>query len=143
MPVTNVQSHPKVKASDIPLEKLATSKALSQQEKAAEMTRQFESMLLRQILTEAQKTSIPSKFASTGVSTSIYKDMSVTQMADTISSSRSLGLARELEKQLSREIAPGKTAPGPSQTTTGKKISANEHQRAAQPPVPQTKAPRL
>lgn len=131
MPISSIPSHPKVKASDIPLEKLEGSKALTQEEKTAEATRQFESLLLRQILTEAQKPVFQSKFAMSGVASSIYKDMNVTQLADTISSSRTVGLAQELQKQLSRERAP-------------KPISQENHSqpKPAGPPQILTKAPR-
>ena len=39
-----------VRASELPLERLAGSKEVSQKEKIAEVSRQFEAVLLRQIL---------------------------------------------------------------------------------------------
>src|SRR5687768_7698749 len=111
MPVASIQSNARVNPADVPLEKVADSKALTEQQKTTEMTRQFESMLLRQILTEAQKPVFKSKFAMTGVTSSIYQDMSVTQLADKISSARTLGLAQELEKQFSR---PGDASKAPA-----------------------------
>src|SRR4051812_27350469 len=106
MPVASIQSQtPKVKPEDIPLEKLATSKALTEKQKTAEMTRQFEAVLLRQILTDAQKPAFKSSLTGgSGVSGSIYQDMMVNQLADKISSARTLGLAQELERQVSHQV---------------------------------------
>lgn len=121
MPVAPIHT-PKVKPSDVPLEKILSSKALDEQQKTSEMTRQFEAVLLRQILTEAQKPVFKSNLSSQeGVSGAIYKDLMVSQLADQISSSRTLGLAQELEKQLSFEIGqksdPKKAAPAAKQET--------------------------
>src|SRR5688500_7106562 len=110
MPVSSINTAAKVNAADIPLEKLATSKALSEEQKTSEMTRQFEAMLLRQILNEAQKSTFKSKFASSGVSTAIYQDLMVNQLADKISCSRTVGLSQELGKQVSRQSPHGKSA---------------------------------
>src|SRR5881409_169194 len=106
MPISSINPHAKVNPTDIPLEKLATSKALTEEQKTSEMTRQFEAVLLRQILNDAQKPSFKSKYASTGVSSSIYQDLMVNQMADKISSTRTLGLSQELQKQVSRQTNP-------------------------------------
>src|SRR3954464_12649001 len=100
MAISPVNLPAKVNPTDLPLEKLATSKALTEEQKTAEMTRQFEAVLLRQILTDAQKPAFKSSLtAGSGVSASIYQDMMVNQLADKISSARTLGLAQELEKQ--------------------------------------------
>src|SRR3954469_11520345 len=103
MPVPAINPHAKVNPTDLPLEKLATSKALTEEQKTSEITRQFEAVLLRQILKDAQKPSFKSKYASTGVSSAIYQDLMVNQMADKISSTRTLGLSQELQKQVSRQ----------------------------------------
>src|ERR1051325_4728876 len=103
MPVPSINPHTKVNPADIPLEKLSTSKALTEEQKTSEMTRQFEAVLLRQILNEAQKPNFKSKYAATGVSTAIYQDLMVNQLADKISSSRTVGLAQELDSQVSRQ----------------------------------------
>lgn len=146
-------AHAKVNPADIPLEKLATSKALSEEQKTSEMTRQFEAVLLRQILNEAQKPTFKSKFASTGVSSSIYQDMMVNQLADKISSSRTLGLAQELDKQVSWQIngrhaltaqnahAITPAAHGPTAAAHG--TQSHNHKKSAGSPIPLTKAPRL
>src|SRR3954469_23079317 len=109
MAISPVNLPAKVNPTDLPLEKLATSKALSEEQKTSEMTRQFEAVLLRQILNEAQKTIFKSKYAETGVSSAIYQDLMVNQLADKISSSRTVGLAQELDKQVSRQSDAHKT----------------------------------
>ena len=136
MPIASVQSNPKVKPADIPLEKLAASKSLNEAEKTHEAARQFEAVLLRQILTDAQKPAIQSRFNMTGVSNSIYQDMMVNQLADQISSAQTLGLSQQLEAQMTRQA---KAAPANSANFT--KQSQMKH--AAESPIHPTKAPRL
>src|SRR4051812_11358075 len=106
MAIPSINTHAKVDPTDIPLEKLANSKALTEEQKTSEMTRQFEAVLLRQILNDAQKPAFKSKYASTGVSSAIYQDQMVNQLADKISSSRTVGLAQELETQVTRQTNP-------------------------------------
>jgi peptidoglycan hydrolase FlgJ len=90
----------KVSASDIAPERLANNPALTEQQKIGEASRQFEAVLLRQILAATQKTVIPSKFTDNSTSADIYRDMITTQLADSISKSGSFGLAQTFEKQL-------------------------------------------
>ena len=149
MPIPSINTHPspaplpeervakaKVNAADVPLEKLTTSKALTEEQKTSEMTRQFEALLLRQILNEAQKSTFKSKFASSGVSTAIYQDLMVNQLADKISSSRTVGLSQELQSQFSRQSQHSRVAPA-----SAAHDSSNQTNQA--PPIPLTKAPRL
>ena len=91
------------KASDLPLEKLVGNKSLSEKEKVAEVSRQFESVLLRQILGQARKTVFKSKFNEDSMASGIYQDMTTNQLADAISRNGSFGLARSLEAQLIRQ----------------------------------------
>ena len=88
------------KVENLPLEKLAGNKSLSEKEKVAEASRQFESVLLRQILGAARKTVFKSKFNQDSMASGIYQDLATTQLADAISRSGSFGLARSLEAQL-------------------------------------------
>jgi Rod binding domain-containing protein len=55
-------------------------------------------------LQDAQKTVIPSRYGADSSVNSIYHDLSTAQLADSISKSGSFGLARNLEKQLSRQL---------------------------------------
>jgi Rod binding domain-containing protein len=91
------------KGSDLPLEKLAGNQSLSEKEKVAEVSRQFESVLLRQILGAGRKTVFKSKLNQDSMASGIYQDMATNQLADAISRSGSFGLARSLEAQLVRQ----------------------------------------
>src|SRR5262245_52029565 len=89
-----------VSAANMPLEKLATSTQVSDREKIAEVSRQFEAVLLRQILAQAQKPLFKSSFDNAeSSSNSIYQDMITQQLADRISHGGSFGFAKVLEKQ--------------------------------------------
>jgi flagellar protein FlgJ len=87
----------------LPIEKLAGNKSLSETEKVSEVSRQFESVLLRQILGQARKTTFNSKFNPDSMTSGIYQDMVTNQLAESISRSGSFGLARSLEAQLVRQ----------------------------------------
>jgi len=91
------------KVENLPLEKLAGNQSLSEKEKVAEVSRQFESVLLRQILGAGRKTVFKSKFNQDSMSSGIYQDMATNQLADAISRSGSFGLAHSLEAQLVRQ----------------------------------------
>lgn len=94
-----------VVASDIAPERLAGNAQLTEDQKIAEASRQFEAILLRQVLESAQKTVIKSKFSDDSTSSSIYQDMITNQLADSISKSGALGLAKTFEHQLDRPHA--------------------------------------
>lgn len=96
----------KVTASDIAPEKLAGNTSLTEPQKVAEASRQFEAILLRQILSESQKTVISSKFTDNSVSSGIYRDMVTTQLADSISKSGTFGLTQTFEQQLTARAHP-------------------------------------
>jgi Rod binding domain-containing protein len=95
-----------VHASDVPMERLAGNTHLSEKEKLGEVSRQFEAVLLRQILQNAQKTHFASKFSGDSATSDIYQDMVTTQMADGISKSGTFGLAQSLNEQLKHELPP-------------------------------------
>lgn len=100
-----------LKASDIPAEDLARRQNISEKEKVHELCRQFEAVLLRQILNDAQKTVIQSTLTPKSSAHDLYQDMSVNQLADSISRSGSFGLARSLEQELSRQVLHHKSIP--------------------------------
>ena len=103
MAIAPLQRH--VSASDIAPERLASNKTLTEKEKVAEASRQFEAILLRQILDASQKTVIQSKFADNSTAGSIYRDMVTNQLADVMSKSKAFGLASIFERQLERPSA--------------------------------------
>jgi flagellar protein FlgJ len=143
-----ITSLPKnIAAADIAPERLANNSALTEQQKIAEASRQFEAILLRQILAATQKPVIPSKFADNSTAAQIYRDMVTDQLADSVSKSGAFGLAKTFEQQLTRADAPNSKqhSAGPektdstSDTTTGFHHSLNGHE--ASPPRPGVQFP--
>ena len=87
--------------SSVPLESLAGNRNLSKGQKIAEASRQFEAIILRQILSEAQKPMITSEFTDNSTAAGIYQDFITNTLADSMSKSGTLGLAKVFEQQLS------------------------------------------
>ncbi len=104
MQVTAFQ--PAVRAADVPLDRLANNAQVSERDKVGEVCRQFEAVLARQILGAAQKPHFASTMNPQSFSGSIYQDMITNQLADRISRSGALGLARSLERELQHELKP-------------------------------------
>ena len=96
----------KVNASAIPFENLAGNPNVSSSDKVKEACRQFEAVLLRQILGEARKTVIHSSSDDNSNEAGIYNDMINNQMADSMSRSGGLGLAKSIETQLVHQVLP-------------------------------------
>ena len=93
----------KIAPGEVPLERLAANPALSEKEKVTEAARQFESMLLRKILSEAQKPLFQSKYIDRSSTGEIYRDLTTQELADQISRTGEFGLARSLQAELQRE----------------------------------------
>jgi Rod binding domain-containing protein len=93
----------KVDASEIEPERLAGNTQLTKSQKIAEASRQFEAVLLQQILDSTQKTVIKSKYAEDSTSSAIYRDQVTGQLAQCISKSGAFGLAKVFEQQLTRQ----------------------------------------
>ena len=108
MDITPIQRP--VQAADIPPEQIANNSQLTEEQKVGEATRQFEAILLRQILASTQKTVIPSEFSDNSTASSIYHDLVTQQLADSISKSGTFGLARTLQRQLTRQLHPAASA---------------------------------
>jgi peptidoglycan hydrolase FlgJ len=120
---------PRVNAADLPIEQLAGNPNVSEHEKIAQTCRQFEAVLLRQILGEARKTVITSSGEQNSTVNGIYNDMVTNQLADSISRSGTFGLAKSLESQLVRQVLPpsqAANAPVPS-AVLGPVKSSNPH----------------
>lgn len=107
----NISSIPanKATATDIAPETLANNRNLSEHQKIAEASRQFEAMLLRQILSETQKPVIKTAYTDNSASAGIYQDFITNELSDSLSKSGTLGFAQVFERQLDRPDA--KTGP--------------------------------
>jgi flagellar protein FlgJ len=127
MEISPLQPH--VKASEIPFEQLAANPNVSQEEKVKEAARQFEAVLLRQILSEARKPVIKSSEDDDSNENDIYNDMINNQMADSISRSGAFGLAKSLESQLVHQVLPKHGEPGqnPAASPAPLPASAKRH----------------
>jgi len=88
-----------------PAESPAQGKPAREQEKLAEASRQFEALLVRQILQQARQTTIRSKFTDNSASSEIYKDMVNAELADAMTKGGGLGLADSLRRQLSHQLS--------------------------------------
>ena len=86
------------------MERLASNSNVSEKDKITEVSRQFEAVLLRQILQSAQKTQFKSTMSGDSATGSIYQDMVTNQLADSISKSGAFGLAKTLNQQLQHEL---------------------------------------
>ena len=117
-------TQPRIEASQLPLESLAGNANISDSDKVAEVSRQFEAVFLRQILQDIRKP-VLAPAQSDGTANGIYADMINNQMADSISRSGGFGLAKILTAQLAHQVlphsgaasatglAPAQTAPKP------------------------------
>jgi Rod binding domain-containing protein len=118
---------PHIKAADVPLKDLAGNKNISDHDKVAEVSRQFEAVLLRQMLQETRKSSVSPSSSADATTSGIYDDMINNQLADSISRSGSFGLARSLQGELARQVLPNASAAAPVLTPlaapAGKKSS--------------------
>ena len=99
-------TQPKVDTGNVPLESLAHNKNLTEDQKIGEASRQFEAILLRQFLSESQKPVIQSEFTDNSTAAGIYQDFITNQMADSLSRSGGIGLAKTFEHQLTHHHAP-------------------------------------
>lgn len=88
------------------IELLAGKSNLSEAEKVADVSRKFEAVLLRQILNQALKPAIHSEMTDDSAVGGMYQDMITNQLAEAISQSGGLGLAKQLEAGLTRQFKP-------------------------------------
>ena len=94
-------------------------------QKIGEASRQFEAVLLRQILSDSQKTVIPSELSDNSTAAGIYQDVITNTLADNISKSGAFGLAKTFTQQLNH---PGHTpakAAGATAVRSGHPLSAD------------------
>jgi peptidoglycan hydrolase FlgJ len=91
---------------NIPLDKLSTASHLSQAEKISEASRQFEAVLLRQVLAQVQTPAVKSSLFGHSVAGDVYRDLVTQQLAEQISRSGAFGLGHQLEGQLQQQLHP-------------------------------------
>src|SRR5271163_2074466 len=103
-------THPRLEASQVPLESLAKNPNVSDADKVAEVARQFEAVLIRQILQDVRKPLLaPAEGDATA--SGVYGDMINNQMADSITKSGGFGLAKSLVAELSHQVLPQSSTP--------------------------------
>jgi flagellar protein FlgJ len=105
MTLSPIQSSKPNDAANVAVENLAGNKNLTEQQKIAEASRQFEAIMLRQILSESQKPVITSEFTDNSTAAGIYQDYVTNTLADSMSKSGTLGLAKVFEQQLTHPAA--------------------------------------
>jgi peptidoglycan hydrolase FlgJ len=129
----NIPSHhPGINPAQLPLESLAGNPNISDQEKIGEVARQFEAVLLRQILQQARKPS-PAATSPDNLSSDVYSDMVNQQLADSISRSGAFGLAKSLQSQLARQVLPhgGTQNPAANKSAPAQKVAGQISPRSA------------
>ena len=102
MNISSIQ--PSIRSQDVQIENLAGNKNLSEQQKVGEVSRQFEAVMLRQILNDATKKMFVGDEGEESASKGIYQDIITNTLADSISRTGAFGLARSLSKQLQHEL---------------------------------------
>jgi Rod binding domain-containing protein len=118
--------NPQIDASQIAPERLAHNSKLTDQQKIAEASRQFESILLKQILESSQKTVIKSKLTEDSTASGIYHDMVTTQLADSISKSGKFGITQTFEGQLNHPH--GRRPDGLSDKKLSRELHSTAHE---------------
>jgi Rod binding domain-containing protein len=86
------------------VERLAGQPSVSDAEKIADVSRKFEAVLMRQILNQALKPAIHSDLMDDSAVGGMYQDMITSQLADAITQSGGLGLAKNLQAGLTRQL---------------------------------------
>ena len=87
-----------------PAERITQDSNLPDGEKVRELSRQFEAVLLRQILANARKSVVKSDLTPEAAGSDVYDDLVTSQLADAISRSGSFGFGRSLERELTRQL---------------------------------------
>ena len=101
MNILPLTSSSDIDTSTVPVEDLAGNKHLTKQQKIHEVSRQFEAIMLQQILSEMQKPVITSEFTDDSTASGIYQDYMTNALAQSMSKTDSLGFAKIFEDQLS------------------------------------------
>lgn len=111
-----------IDTSNVPVEDLMGDKHLTEQQKIHEASRQFEKIMLQQILQEVQKPVITSEFTDDSTASDIYQGYITNALADSMSKA-GFGFAKIFEQQLTPHV-PGtvqKDSAAPLENPPGKK----------------------
>ena len=130
MNISALNPSSKAPAADVDPESLVGSQRLTEHQKIGEASRQFEAMLLRQILSETQKPVIKSAFTDNSTAAGIYQDFITNQLSDCLSKSGGLGLAKVFERQLNHpadQAAADAVTAGSPVSSAVKPLTANSH----------------
>jgi len=98
MTISPLQS--KIDPAHVDIESLAGNQSLTQDQKIAEASKQFEAILLRQFLSESQKSTVHGELDDDSTTSGIYQDMITNQLAQSMSSGNGVGLAKVFQQQL-------------------------------------------
>lgn len=123
MEISSLQS-PSTTAN-VPFERLAKNPNVSDSDKVKESCKQFEAVLIRQMLSDARKTVIQSGQTDSSAK-GIYDDMINNQLADSMSHSGGFGLAKSLEAQLVSQSVPKKSCDDIDEPETNKSTNLNK-----------------
>ncbi len=91
---------PKIDPARVDIESLAGNQSLTQDQKIAEASKQFEAILLRQFLSESQKSTVHGELDDDSTTNGIYQDMITNQLAQSMASGNGVGLAKVFQQQL-------------------------------------------
>lgn len=101
MNISPLTSSADIDTSTVPIEDLAGNKNLTKQQKIHEASRQFEAIMLQQVLSEMQKPVITSEFTDDSTASDIYQGYITNALAQSMSKTDSFGFAKIFEQQLS------------------------------------------
>ena len=103
-----VRLHPDsgVQRSSVPVPRsVDKSGAEKSAEQVKKVVREFEAILLRQVLAQARKPLLADGLGQQGMAASIYQDMVTDQLAESMSKAGGMGLSSTLERQLTQQSA--------------------------------------
>ncbi len=121
-------------AAHLTPEQIADSPVLTERDKLSEMSRQFEAVLLRQILTEAHKPVFKSSMSLGSAASSVHQDLLISEMAKQMTQGPGTGLATQLTRDLGRQFK------AEAETEACERHDARHHSDALSTGLPATTA---
>jgi Rod binding domain-containing protein len=95
---------PGLRPAELTLEQVSTSSVISEQEKVAELARQFEGVMVKQMLREARQPMLDAAPEGGTSETRAYDEMVTDKMAEAITRGGGFGVASSLQAQLLRQM---------------------------------------